>query len=39
MGILRLYLALSVAFAHSINYTVNNFLFDGLASVKVFFLI
>lgn len=39
MGILRLYLALSVAFAHSINYTGNNFLFDGLASVKVFFLI
>ena len=39
MGSLRFYLALSVAFGHSIAYTNETFLFDGHASVTIFFLI
>ena len=39
MGVLRIYLALSVAFSHSIVYTNETFLFDAHASVTIFFLI
>lgn len=39
MGSLRFYLALSVAFGHSIAYTNESFLFNGHASVTIFFLI
>ena len=39
MGSLRFYLALSVAFGHSIAYTNETFLLDAHASVTIFFLI